>query len=79
MTGWAIGDAGQAGGDEGGRRDAADLYRKLQHVIAPLFYEEHDAWIRIMRHCIALNASFFNTHRMVRQYMLHAYSLEGEP
>ncbi len=79
VTGWAIGDAGQAGGDEGGRRDAADLYRKLQHVIAPLFYEEHDAWIRIMRHCIALNASFFNTHRMVRQYMLHAYSLEGEP
>ena len=31
-----------------------------------------------MRHCIALNGSFFNTHRMVRQYMLHAYALDAQ-
>jgi starch phosphorylase len=26
-----------------------------------------------MRHSIALNASFFNTHRMVQQYVTNAY------
>lgn len=34
------------------------------------------SWVRIMRQCIALNASFFNSHRMVRQYAAHAYLLE---
>ena len=72
VTGWAIG--GDAGSGDTARADVEDLYRKLQHVIAPLYYDGHDAWIRIMRQCIALNASFFNTDRMVRQYLLHAYS-----
>ena len=36
-----------------------------------------EGWVRIMQQCIALNASFFNTHRMVRQYLLHAYWLEA--
>lgn len=77
VTGWAIG-AGEppAGAEEASRADAADLYRKLGAVIAPLFYDDRDAWVRIMRQCIALNGSFFNTHRMVRQYALHAYALD---
>jgi len=74
VTGWAIGGHDRLGGDEVARADAADLYRKLEFVIAPLFYDDHDAWIRVMRQCIALNASFFNTDRMVRQYLLHAYA-----
>ncbi len=77
VTGWAIGGADLISGEEAARGDAEDLYRKLQHVIAPLYYEDRDAWIRIMRQCIALNASFFNTDRMVRQYLLHSYSAEG--
>ena len=72
VTGWAIG--GDESGTDAVHRDADELYGKLQHVIAPLFYDDRDAWIRIMRQCIALNASFFNTDRMVRQYLLHAYS-----
>ena len=75
VTGWAIGGAEPVSGDEANRADAADLYRKLGAVIAPLFYENRDGWVRVMRQCIALNGSFFNTHRMVRQYVLHAYSL----
>ena len=47
-------------------------------MIAPLFHEDRDGWVRVMRQCIALNASFFNTHRMVRQYVAHAYLLEQE-
>ena len=75
VTGWSIGALETAGGDDPGGTDAADLYHKLQYVIAPLYYDHRDAWVRIMRQCIALNASFFNTHRMVHQYVLHAYSL----
>lgn len=75
VTGWAIGTADPGSRDDSSRADAADLYQKLQHVIAPLFYDNRDVWVGVMRQCIALNASFFNTHRMVRQYVLHAYSL----
>lgn len=79
VTGWAIGAAEPVSADEASRRDAADLYLKLGSIIAPLFYDDRHAWVRIMRQCIALNGSFFNTHRMVRQYVLHAYSLGDEP
>ena len=30
----------------------------------------------MMRHTIALNASFFNTHRVVREYASKAYSID---
>ena len=74
LTGWALGGlpSEEASGD-GRERDADDLYRKLGDTILPLFYEGRTAWIDVMRHTIALNASYFNTHRMVQQYMTHAY------
>jgi hypothetical protein len=31
-----------------------------------------------MQQSIALNASFFNTHRMVRQYLMHAYAVGAD-
>jgi starch phosphorylase len=70
-TGWAIGtpDAGSSRWDE----DAASLYGKLAHVILPRFYNDRSSYIDIMRHAIALNGSFFNTQRMVQQYVLKAY------
>jgi starch phosphorylase len=70
-TGWAIGtpDAGSSSWDE----DAASLYGKLAHVILPRFYNDRSSYIDIMRHAIALNGSFFNTQRMVQQYVLKAY------
>jgi len=30
----------------------------------------------MMQHTIALNASFFNTHRVVREYASKAYSID---
>jgi hypothetical protein len=41
--------------------------------IAPMYYRSRDRWIDVMRHTIAFNASFFNTHRMVQQYAANAY------
>jgi starch phosphorylase len=78
VTGWSIGDpAPPVDGNVDGA-DAADLYRKLERTILPLFHDDRAGWIRVMQHCIALNASFFNTPRMVQQYLLHAYALGPE-
>ena len=53
--------------------DAASLYGKLEHVILPMFYAERDRYIEVMRHALAINGSFFNTERMLVQYMRKAY------
>ncbi|MGE0883427.1 MAG: alpha-glucan family phosphorylase [Blastocatellales bacterium] len=75
QTGWAIGgqEEGAADADSVNRRDAEDLYQKLENVIAPLFYQQRQRWLDVMRQAIALNASYFNTHRMVQQYVTNAY------
>ena len=39
----------------------------------PLYAYNRDDFIEVMRHAIALNGSFFNTHRMLQQYVLKAY------
>lgn len=75
VTGWSIGfrEPEFSGSDVLNRQDAEDLYQKLKNVIAPMFYQERERWVDVMRHAIALNASFFNTHRMVQQYVTNAY------
>ncbi len=74
LTGWAIGVDGASASDEADRsRDAALLYDKLEQVVVPLFYRERERFIDVMLHSIALNGSFFNTHRMLQQYVLKAY------
>ena len=37
------------------------------------FSHGRDNYTEVMRHAIALNGSFFNTHRMMEQYVLNAY------
>ena len=73
VTGWAIGYDTSAGGDESAA-DVASLYEKLEHQIIPMFYRAPEAYLQMMRSCISLNASFFNTHRMLSQYKANAYS-----
>lgn len=75
ITGWSIGSQKPeiSASDALNRQDTEDLYRKLQNVIVPMFYRERDRWLDVMRQSIALNASFFNTHRMVQQYVTNAY------
>jgi starch phosphorylase len=74
VTGWAIGETTptRASLEESSRRDAQSLYQKLEQVVLPA-YKQRDDWLRIMRHAIALNASHFNTQRMVQEYVLKAY------
>jgi glycogen phosphorylase len=75
VTGWSIGPETVHDGpvEDANRQDAQDLYRKLGAVIAPMFYNNREEWVAVMRQAIAFNASFFNTHRMVRQYAASAY------
>ena len=68
VTGWSIGAARSDANDE-----IADLYVKLERVILPLFYGNPFSWATVMRNAIALNGSFFNTQRMVGQYVHNAY------
>ncbi|HAH68764.1 MAG TPA: alpha-glucan family phosphorylase [Synergistaceae bacterium] len=74
-TGWAIGPEpgpnDMRGYDES--QDAEDLYRKLQIKILPLYYNNRPRWIRMMKLAISINASYFNTHRVVREYCEKAY------
>jgi starch phosphorylase len=74
VTGWAIGSRDPGSSYE--RRDdedAEDLYRKLEETILPLYYGDPLQWAELMRLTIALNASFFNTQRMVQEYVTQAY------
>lgn len=74
VTGWAIGDEKRQREDESsGLRDAASLYEKLESIIIPMFSGHRDRYIEVMRHAIAVNGSFFNTQRMLQQYVLNAY------
>ena len=76
ITGWAIGaPVTDPPAPQSSRQDAESLYGKLEKTILPLFYEQRDDYISVMAHAIALNGSFFNTQRMVQQYVLRGYLL----
>ncbi len=70
VTGWAIGDAtGIADGN------ARVLYDKLEQVVLPLYYARSDGgWLKVMKGAISKNASYFNSHRMMRRYATEAYA-----
>jgi glycogen phosphorylase len=67
MTGWAIPDFEEAA------QESASIYEHLEHKILPMYYEQPKSWQEVMRSTIALNGSFFNTQRMLGQYVLNAY------
>lgn len=71
VTGWAIEDLEEEAGE------ASSLYEHLEQAILPLYYERHEEWERIMRSAIALNGSYFNTQRMIEQYISNAYYPEA--
>jgi len=76
VTGWAIGGDHSGPAEKSDRaRDAASLYDTLEQRILPLFYHDREKFIEIMRHAIGLNGSFFNTQRMMQQYVVKAYFL----
>jgi starch phosphorylase len=69
VTGWSIGADGPGGGAEHG----AELYEKLGATILPLYYNDRQAWIRMMKETISKIAAYFNSQRMMRRYATEAY------
>jgi len=49
------------------------FYETLEEKILPLHADRPASWAEVMRLTIALNASFFNAHRMLQEYVIHAY------
>ncbi|MDH4201970.1 MAG: alpha-glucan family phosphorylase [Phycisphaerae bacterium] len=72
VTGWAIGHNHRLQEQPDRAQDAQWLYEKLEHVV-DLYYNDHPRFCSTMLHAIALNGSFFNTQRMMQQYVLKAY------
>jgi glycogen phosphorylase len=72
VTGWAIGDTAGLPDD-----NARALYDKLEQVVLPLYYgysSDPGGWVRVMKGAISKNASYFNSHRMMRRYATEAYA-----
>jgi starch phosphorylase len=70
LTGWSIeGESDEA--------EADSMYTKLEKVILPIYYKKPLEYAAVMRNAIALNGSFFNTQRMLLQYVFNAYSGRG--
>ena len=76
ITGWAIGSS-EREPDGRDRADAESLYQKLENSVLPRFYGEQERYLEMMRYAIALNASFFNSQRMLLQYLYEAYQEPG--
>ena len=70
-TGWSIGYGPEVPEDPAA--DAASLYDKLESTILPMYYGRPAAYTLVMRNAIAINGAFFNTQRMVSQYLANAY------
>jgi len=76
VTGWSIGETGSAAAGGAATDNAADtesLYEKLESIIIPMYYNERSKFLDVMQHAIAINGAFFNTQRMVQQYITDAY------
>jgi starch phosphorylase len=70
VTGWAIGHEGGTGPVE---VTEADLYRKLEQVVLPQWYDDRAQWLWMMKQAISKIGSYFNTQRMMRRYAAEAY------
>jgi glycogen phosphorylase len=69
-TGW---DIGHQDLPDSSAEEIGSLYDKLENVVIPMFYGNAAGFGEVMRNTIALNGSFFNTQRMIAQYILNAY------
>ena len=76
VTGWSIGSEEVAGDPNA---DAGTLYDKLEREIVPMFYGRPTRYTEVMRSAIAFNGAFFNTQRMLQQYLANAYNRTTEP
>ena len=75
VTGWAIGPQPEEGFSEEETRivEINDIYNKLYYIIIPMYYDRKDEWFKLIRNSIGMLAYYFNSHRMMRRYVIRAY------
>jgi starch phosphorylase len=83
LVGWEIEDPAYAFAsdkDDGRHRNVASesIYRQLDQTILPMYYQEPVRFGEVMRNAMFVNGPFFNTHRMVYQYLQLAYALPAK-
>ncbi len=78
-TGWAIGRGEvYADAEEQDRVECEALFNLLESEIVPLYYDRDKSglpreWIAMMKSSIRKLGAYFNTHRMVREYVETCY------
>jgi starch phosphorylase len=77
VTGWSIGEGWEL--ESNPSIEISSLYNKLEFVILPLFYGRPAAFAWVMRNAIALNGSYYNSQRMLFQYIKNAYFPNNRP
>ena len=77
VNGWGIGPrpSWQDMSESLDEEDLEDLYGKLAHIILPTYYKHKDEWVRLMKNSIATIGPYFNTHRMVSDYISKVYKI----
>jgi starch phosphorylase len=68
VTGWAIGRDGGTDGDH-----ARELHDKLERTVLPLYRDDRDRWVWMMKQAISKIGGYFNSQRMMRRYASDAY------
>lgn len=71
VTGWSIGSLDSTENNE--EFELEDLYNKLENVILPMYQNHKNEWAKLMKQAIVQNASYFNTHRMLAEYLEKGY------
>jgi glycogen phosphorylase len=62
LTGWAIGDEKRHGKTKAAACATPPHSRtKVDRAIIPMFRNDRDRFVEVMRHAIAVNGSFFNS------------------
>lgn len=75
VTGWSIGPQPEEhlSLEEASLVELDDLYNKLYYIIVPMYYDRRDEWFKLINNSIGMVAYYFNSHRMMRRYVTHAY------
>ena len=75
VTGWSIGPQPdeRLSVEEAKLSELDDLYNKLYYIIVPMYYDRKDEWFKLINNSIGMVAYYFNSHRMMRRYVTHAY------
>ena len=70
-TGWSIGED-YVEGENPNIVDSKSIYNKLEEILQT-YHHDREEWIKIMQTTITTNASFFNSQRMLKDYIAKAY------